>query len=64
MKTSQDLKLDSLSEEELLTEMSLGKISTTVFLKRVLMNLKKIEDESIRNVLRDMTYMIYVDSLY
>ena len=50
-------------EQELLTEISLGKISTTVFLGKVLMNVKKIEDKSLQEVLRNMSYMIYVTSL-
>ena len=50
-------------EQELLTEISLGKISTTVFLGKVLMNVKKIQDKSLQDVLRNMSYMIYVTSL-
>ena len=50
-------------EQELLTEISLGKISTTVFLGKVLMNVKKIQDKSLQEVLRNMSYMIYVTSL-
>ena len=50
-------------EQELLTEISLGKISTTVFLSKVLMNVKKIQDKSLQEVLRNMSYMIYVTSL-
>jgi hypothetical protein len=63
VKTFEELKLDSLSEEELLTEISLGKISTTVVLGKILVNLKKIKDDGLRDVLRFMTYMIYVTSL-
>ncbi len=55
--------IDHLSEEELLTEVSLGKISTTVFLGKVLMNIKKIQDKPLQGVLRNMSYMIYVTSL-
>ena len=63
MKTFEEMKLDGLSEQELLTEISLGKISTTVFLGKVLMNVKKIQDKSLQEVLRNMSYMIYVTSL-
>ena len=63
MKIFEEMKLDGLSEQELLTEISLGKISTTVFLGKVLMNVKKIEDKSLQEVLRNMSYMIYVTSL-
>ena len=63
MKTYEEMKLDGLSEQELLTEISLGKISTTVFLGKVLMNVKKIQDKSLQEVLRNMSYMIYVTSL-
>ena len=63
MKTYEEMKLDGLSEQELLTEISLGKISSTVFLGKVLMNVKKIEDKSLQEVLRNMSYMIYVTSL-
>ena len=55
--------IDHLSEDELLTEISLSKISTTVFLTKVLMNVKKIQDKSLQEVLRNMSYMIYVTSL-
>ena len=63
MKTFEEMRIDTLSEEELLTEISLSKISTTVFLSKVLMSVKKIEDKSLQNVLRNMSYMIYVTSL-
>ena len=63
MKTFEEMKLDGLSEQELLTEVSLGKISTTMFLGKVLMNIKKIQDKSLQEVLRNMSYMIYVTSL-
>ena len=63
MKTYEEMKLDGLSEQELLTEISLGKISTTVFLGKVLMNVKKIQDKPLQEVLRNMSYMIYVTSL-
>ena len=63
MKTFEEMKLDGLSEQELLTEISLSKISTTVFLTKVLMNVKKIQDKSLQEVLRNMSYMIYVTSL-
>ena len=63
MKTFEEMKLDGLSEQELLTEVSLGKISTTVFLGKVLMNIKKIQDKPLQDVLRNMSYMIYVTSL-
>ena len=46
MKTFEEMRIDTLSEDELLTEISLSKISTTVFLTKVLMNVKKIEDKS------------------
>ena len=63
MKTYEEMKLDGLSEQELLTEISLGKVSTTMFLGKVLMNVKKIQDKSLQEVLRNMSYMIYVTSL-
>ena len=63
MKTFEEMRIDTLSEQELLTEISLGKISTTVFLGKVLMNVKKIQDKSLQEVLRNMSYMIYVTSL-
>ena len=63
MKTFEEMRIDTLSEDELLTEISLSKISTTVFLTKVLMNVKKIQDKSLQEVLRNMSYMIYVTSL-
>ncbi len=44
-------------------EISIGKIGSTVLLTRLMSQLKKIDDKSLRDVLKTMSYMIYTTSL-
>jgi hypothetical protein len=53
----------SLQEQKDLHEISIGKISTTVLLTRLMGQLKKIEDKDLQQVLRTLSYMVYTTSL-
>jgi hypothetical protein len=53
----------SFEEQQTLDEISLGKIGTTVLVSRLLGQLNKIEDKSLRDVLKTLGYMIYTTSL-
>ena len=53
----------SLQEQKDLHEISIGKLSTTVLLTRLMGQLKKIEDKDIQQVLRTLSYMVYTTSL-
>ena len=53
----------SLQEQKDLHEISIGKLSTTVLLTRLLGQLKKIEDKDLQQVLRTLSYMVYTTSL-
>ena len=44
-------------------EISIGKVGSTVLLTRLMGQLKKIDDKSLRDVLKTMSYMIYTTSL-
>ena len=53
----------SLQEQKDLHEISIGKLSTTVLLTRLMGQLKKIEDKDLQQVLRTLSYMVYTLSL-
>ena len=66
IKQSHDiLQLDSLDmeEQETLNEISLGKLSTTLFVGRMKMLTNKIKDISLRKTLMTLGYMVYTVSL-
>ena len=66
MKTYNEMNLENLSEEEFLIELSLGKVSSTVLLGRLLRSTRKIKDKDLKQVsevLKTLGYMIYVNSL-
>ena len=66
MKTYNEMNLENLSEEEFLIELSLGKVSLTVLLGRLLRSTRKIQDKDLKQVsevLKNLGYMIYVNSL-
>ena len=63
MKTYEEMKLDGLSEQELLTEISLGKISSTVVVGRLLTQIRKLKDKELGQVLRSLGVLIYITSL-
>ena len=62
MKTYQEL-FNPTDEQELLQELSLGKISSTVLLSRGLSQIKQLEDKDLQSVLKTMIQMIFISSL-
>jgi len=62
MKTYQEL-FNPTDEQELLKELSLGKISSTVLLSRGLNQIKKLEDKNLQSVLKTIIQMIFITSL-
>lgn len=62
MKTYQEL-FNPTDEQELLKELSLGKISSTVLLSRGLNQIKQLEDKNLQLVLKTMIQMIFITSL-
>jgi len=66
IKQSHDiLQLDSLDmeEQETLNEISLGKLSTTLFIGRMKMLTNKIKDIPLKKTLMTLGYMVYTVSL-
>ena len=63
MKTFDEYKFDSLNEDELLTEISLGKISSTVLMGRLLGQINQLKDKELSKVLRTIGILIYITSL-
>ena len=63
MKTFDEHKFDSLNEEELLKEISLGKISSTVLMSRLLGQVSQLKDKQMSKVLRTIGILIYITSL-
>ncbi len=55
-------KLD-IEEQEILNEISIGKLSSTVFLGRLKVLTRKIKNDSIKKTLMNLGYMIYTVSL-
>ena len=62
MKTYQEL-FNPTDEQELLQELSLGKISSTVLLSRGLNQIKKLENKNLQSVLKTIIQMIFITSL-
>ena len=62
MKTYQEL-FNPTDEQELLKELSLGRISSTVLLSRGLNQIKQLEDKNLQSVLKTMIQMIFITSL-
>lgn len=63
MKTLNELKLESLSEEEIIQEISLGTIAGTVLVGRLLHQVKGIKDKPLQDSLRSIGYMLYAIQL-
>lgn len=63
MKTFDEHNFDSLNEEDLLTEISLGKISSTVLMSRLLQQVSQLKDKQMSKVLRTLGILIYITSL-
>ena len=64
-KSNDILQVDLLDreEQETLNEISLGKLSTTLFIGRMKMLTNKIKDISLRKTLMNLGYMVYTVSL-
>ena len=52
-----------IEEQEILNEISIGKLSSTVFLGRLKLLTKKIKNDSIKKTFMNLGYMIYTVSL-
>ena len=71
IKTFDDFKLDNLTEEELtrdisdlsLTEISLGKVSSTMMVGKLLTQVRNVKDKELGQTLRTLGILIYITSL-
>ena len=63
MKTFEEMRTDTLSDDELLTEISLGKISSTVVVGRLLTQIRKLKDKEMGQIFRTLGILIYITSL-
>jgi|TARA_B100001964_G_C14189726_1_gene580449 hypothetical protein len=63
MKTFDEMKLSGFSDQELLTEISLGKVSSTVVIARLLGQVNKFKDRELGQILRTLGILIYITSL-
>jgi len=71
IKTFDDFKLDNLTEEELtrdisdlsITEISLGKVSSTMMVGKLLTQVRNVKDKELGQVLRTLGILIYITSL-
>ena len=64
-KSKEVLKLDSLEREdqEIIQEISIGKLSTTMFIGRLKVLSRKIKDITLRKSIMTLGYLIYTVSL-
>lgn len=62
MKTYQEL-FNPTDEQELLHELTVEKISSTVLLSRGLNQIKQLEDKNLQSVLKTIIQMIFITSL-
>lgn len=53
----------NMNNESEIQEISLGKVSTTLLLTKLMSQTNKIKDKEIRNVLKTLGQMIFVTSL-
>ena len=63
MKTFDEMKLSGFSDQELLTEISLGKVSSTMMVGRLLTQVRKLKDKELGQTLRTLGILIYITSL-
>ena len=63
MKTYNEMKLDNLTEEELINEISIGKVSSTVILGRLTQLTRKMKDRQLGEVFKWIGFLIYNVSL-
>ena len=57
------MKLSSFSDEELITEISLGKVSSTLMVGKLLTQVNKLKDRELGQILRTLGVLIYITSL-
>ena len=63
MKTYNEMKLDNLTEDELINEISIGKIGSTVILGRLTQLTRKMKDRQLGEVFKWIGFLIYNVSL-
>ena len=63
MKTYIEMKLDNLTEEELINEISIGKVGSTVILGKLVTLTRKMKDKQLGEVLKWIGFLIYNVSL-
>jgi len=63
MKTYIEMKLDNLTEEELINEISIGKVSSTVILGKLVTLTRKMKDKELGTVFKWIGFLIYNVSL-
>ena len=63
MKTYNEMKLDNLTEDELINEISIGKIGSTVILGRLTQLTRKMKDRQLGGVFKWIGFLIYNVSL-
>jgi len=63
MKTYSEMKLDNLTEEELINEISIGKVGSTVILGKLVTLTRKMKDKQLGEVLKWIGFLIYNVSL-
>ena len=63
MKTYNEMKLDNLTEDELINEISIGKIGSTVILGRLTQLTRKMKDRQLGEVFKWLGFLIYNVSL-
>lgn len=63
MKTYNEMKLDNLTEDELINEISIGKIGSTVILGRLTQLTRKMKDRQLGEIFKWIGFLIYNVSL-
>lgn len=63
MKTYNEMKLENLSEQELINEISLGKVSSSVILGKLVQLTRKMKDRQLGEVFKWIGFLIYTVSL-
>ena len=63
MKTYNEMKLDNLTEDELINEISIGKVGSTVILGKLVTLTRKMKDKQLGEVLKWIGFLIYNVSL-
>ena len=63
MKTYIEMKLDNLTEDELINEISIGKVGSTVILGKLVQLTRKMKDRQLGEVFKWIGFLIYNVSL-